>query len=243
MKMKLKSLVPTLDLSGMILSLSAIVLGILLAVADYHVEFWPSVSLILTVALIHFQMVSGSRFILAASVAGAVLTVFLSFGTLFSLEPLLLLLFSYFIIRLVKGINDSGRVSEALVTCLVKGPVALFGAYFVCTHSFGFWLLLLPSIATGLLSVAADGLSDGYSRHVIAFLTLLAMALMTAFSFMRILHPAHFMFVLAIPFFAIYIIRMYTKKEQTLDHYRYVYALCTFAFALLAGLGFVGYLL
>ena len=227
----------------MLLSMSGIILGILLAVADYHVELWPSLSLILTAAMIHFHMVSQNRILLAAAIAGAVLTVFLSFGTLFSLEPLLVLLFSYFIIRLVKGISDSGRVSEAVVTCIVKGPVALFGAYFVCTHSFGFWLLLLPAFATGLLCVAADGLSDGYNRHFIAFLTVLAMVLTTVFSFMRILHPAHFMYVLTLPFFAIYIIRMYTKKEQTTDHCRSVYALCTFAFAALTGLGFVGYLL
>lgn len=243
MNMKLKFHLSTLDPSGMILSLSGILLGILLAVADYHVDIWSALSLILTAGLIHFQMVSGSRFMLAASVAGAVLTVFLSFGTLFSLEPLLLLLFAYFIIRLVKGISDSGRISEAVVTCLVKGPVALFGAYFVCTHTFGFWLLLLPALSTGLLCMTADGLSDGYSRHLVVLMTVLALAFMTVFSFMRIFHPVHFIYLLTVPAFAIYIIRMYTKKEQTLDQYRSVYALCTFALAALTGLGYIGYLL
>lgn len=242
MNMKLKSLLPMLDISGMILSLSGIILGVLLAVAEYHVELWPALSLILTAALIHFHMASGNRILLAASVAGAVLTAFLSFGTLFSLEPLLVLLFSYFIIRLVKGISDSGRLSEAFISCLVKGPIALFGAYFVCTHSFGFWLLLLPAFSIGLLCMTAEGLADGYNRHLIAFLTFLSIALMTAFSFMRILHPSHFLYVLAVPVFAIYIIRIYMKKEHTLDHYRSVFALCTFAFAVLTGLGFVGYL-
>ena len=41
-----------LDLSGMILSLSGIILGVLLAVAEYHVELWPALSLILTAALL-----------------------------------------------------------------------------------------------------------------------------------------------------------------------------------------------
>ena len=61
MNMKLKFHLSTLDPSGMILSLSGILLGILLAVADYHVDIWSALSLILTAGLIHFQMVSGSK--------------------------------------------------------------------------------------------------------------------------------------------------------------------------------------
>ena len=229
-------------MSGILLSLSGVVLGILLAVADYHVDLWPALCLILTTVLIHLQMTSGNKVLLAASVEGAVLTVYLSFGKIFALEPLLLLLFGYFILRLVKGIGDSGRVSESVVTCLVKGPVALFGAYFLCTHTFGFWLLLLPSFSIGMLCMTAEGLSDGYGRNLVAVLTVSALALMTAFSFMRFFHPAHFIYAVMIPVFLAFIVRMYMKKEQTLDQYGSVYALCTVVLAVLTGFGFIEYL-
>ena len=119
------------DPSGLMLSLSGIVLGVLLAVAEYRVDYWAALALILTAGLIHAYMQSQNKWWMAASVAGAVLTVWLSYGTLFSLESLILLLFAYFIIRLARGMGGRDRISDGVLTCLLKGPVALVGAYFV----------------------------------------------------------------------------------------------------------------
>lgn len=242
MKEKNTSLISALDPSGLFLSLSAIVLGVFLAVSDYHVAWEPAVSLLMTAVFIHAYMRIGGRLTLALSVVGAVLTAFLSFGRILSLESLLLLLFSYFVIRMARGVKDSGRIGESVITCILNGPVALFGAYFVCTHSFGFWLLMFPAMSLGLLCTAVNGLEDGFGRNVVSCMTVLGLMLMIAFSFMRIFSPAHFLYVIVIPAFIIILVRMYMKKEQDPSTYRPALALCTFVLAVLAGIGFVGYL-
>lgn len=231
------------DPSGLMLSLSGIVLGVLLAVAEYRVDFPAALSLILTAGLIHIYMQTLNKWWMATSVAGAVLTVYLSYGTLFSLESLILLLFAYFVIRMARGIGDRGRISDGLLTCFLKGPVALVGAYFVCTHSFPYWFFLFPSLSIGFLSLAADGTADNYSKTLTNLLIYIGIALMVVYSSLRIFVPVHFLFLVTLPAFILITLRMYMKKEQESGSYRPALALSTFALALLTGIGFIGYLL
>ena len=231
------------DPSGLMLSLSGIVLGVLLAVAEYRVDFPAALSLILTAGLIHIYMQTLNKWWMTASVAGAVLTVYLSYGTLFSLESLILLLFAYFVIRMARGMGGRGRISDGLLICLLKGPVALVGAYFVCTHSFPYWFFLFPSLSIGFLSVAADGTADNYSKTLTNLLIYIGISLMAVYSSLRIFVPVHFLFLLTLPAFILITLRMYMKKEQAADTYRPALALSTFALALLTGIGFIGYLL
>lgn len=237
----MKEKIGSIDVSGMMLSLSGVILGVLLAVSDYHVSWEPALAVVVTTALLHVYMSSENRIFLFASLAAAILTAWLSFGKIICMESLLLLLFSWFVIRFARGIKESGRISEAVANCLLYGPIALFGSYFVCTHSFGFWLLLFPALSVGLLAVAVEGLSDGYGRNLVTLLIMLALLLVTAFSFMRIFHISHYIYVVTIPAFIIYVVRMY-GKEQDLFSYRPALALCTLALAVLTGLGYVGYL-
>ena len=225
------------------LSLSGIVLGVLLAVAEYRVDFPAALSLILTAGLIHIYMQTLNKWWMTASVAGAVLTVYLSYGTLFSLESLILLLFAYFVIRMARGMGGRGRISDGLLTCFLKGPVALVGAYFVCTHSFPYWFFLFPSLSIGFLSLAADGTADNYSKTLTNLLIYIGIALMAVYSSLRIFVPVHFLFLLTLPAFILITLRMYMKKEQESGSYRPALALSTFALALLTGIGFIGYLL
>ena len=237
----MKEKIGSIDVSGMMLSLSGVILGVLLAVSDYHVSWEPALAVVVTTALLRVYMSSENRIFLFASLAAAILTAWLSFGKIICMESLLLLLFSWFVIRFARGIKESGRISEAVANCLLYGPIALFGSYFVCTHSFGFWLLLFPALSVGLLAVAVEGLSDGYGRNLVTLLIMLALLLVTAFSFMRIFHISHYIYVVTIPAFIIYVVRMYVK-EQDLLSYRPALALCTLALAVLTGLGYVGYL-
>lgn len=242
MRINFKDLTSSVDVSGLMLSLSGIVLGVLFAVAEYHVAWSTALALIMTVVPFHIYMLTSGRLWLFASVAGAVLTVYLSYSSLFSLESFLLLLFAYFIIRLAKGVGDKGKISDALLTCFLKGPVALVGAYFVCTHSFPYWIFLLPSLSVGLLCVAADGASGRYAKHLPAILIIIGVLLMLAFALMRIFSPMHFIFIAIIPVFMFFIFRTYMKKEQPYDMNRSALAFCTFAFAVLTGIGFTGHL-
>lgn len=231
------------DPSGLMLSLSGIVLGVLLAVAEYRVDFPAALSLILTAGLIHIYMQTLNKWWMTASVASAVLTVYLSYGTLFSLESLILLLFAYFVIRMARGMGGRGRISDGFLTCFLKGPVALVGAYFVCTHSFPYWFFLFPSLSIGFLSVAADGTADNYSKTLTNLLIYIGISLMAVYSSLRIFVPVHFLFLLTLPAFILITLRMYMKKEQESGSYRPALALSTFLLALLTGIGFIGYLL
>ena len=228
------------DPSGLLLSLSGIVLGVLLAVAEYRVDFWAALVLIVTAGLIHAYMQTLNKWWMAASVASAVLTVYLSYGTLFSLESLILLLFAYFIIRLARGMGGRGRISDGVLTCLLNGPVALVGAYFVCTHSFPYWFFLFPSLSIGFLCVAADGTADNYGKVLTNILIYIGIAFMGTYSALRIFVPVHFLFLITLPAFICITARMFMKKEQAADIYRPALALSTFVLALLTGVGFIG---
>ena len=230
------------DPSGLLLSLSGIVLGVLLAVAEYRVDLWAALVLIVTAGLIHAYMQTLNKWWMAASVASAVLTVYLSYGTLFSLESLILLLFAYFIIRLARGMGGRGRISDGVLTCLLNGPVALFGAYFVCTHSFPYWFFLFPSLSIGFLCVAADGTADNYGKVLTNLLISIGIALMITYSALRIFVPVHFLFLITLPAFICITARMFMKNDLAPDPYRPALALSTFALALLTGVGFIGYL-
>ena len=65
---------------------------------------------------------------------------------------------------------------------------------------------------------------------------------MVTYSGLRSFVPGHYLFLVTLPAFIYITARMYMKKEQALDTYRPALALCTFALALLTGLGFIGYL-
>ncbi len=243
MRVNLKDLISSFDISGLLLSLSGTVLGVLFAMAEYYVDLTVALALILAVVPLHIHMQTSGKWWMAASVLCSFLAVYSSYGTLFSLESLILLLFAYFIIRLAKGMGGRGRVSDGILTCFLKGPVALTGAYFLCTHSFPFWIFLFPSLSVGCLCAAADGTQDRYSRHILAVLIFTGVILMTVFSFLRIFSPVHFLFLLVLPVFIYIIVRMYAKKEQTPDIFRPALSISVFVFALLTGLGFIGHLL
>lgn len=237
-----KIFIKAYDPSGLLLSLSSIILGILLAVAEYRVSWGAALSLIFAAALIHIYMQMQNKWWLAAAVPATVLAVFLSYGSLLCLESLILLLFAYFVIRLAKGMGDRSRVSDGVLTCLLKGPVALVGAYFVCTHSFPYWFFLFPSLSIGFLCVAADGTADHYGKVLTNLFIYIGIALMVTYSALRIFVPVHFLFLITLPAFICITARMFMKKEQAADTYRPALALSTFALALLTGVGFIGYL-
>lgn len=242
MGMKLKNTFAAIDPFGMMLSMSAPVLGILLAVADYHVAWTTSSALIATVVMLHIYMSAGSRIALVASIAGALLTVWFSFGNVISLESLLLLLFAYFVIRLARGTGKSAGIVDGVITCFLNGPVALIGTYFVCAHSFGSWILVFPALSASLLCLAVSGLGKGYAKLFVSVLILTALVLLGIYSFMRVYDPAHFIYAVMIPVFLLLIVKMHLDKGQEHSFYRKAFSVCVIAVSLLAGIGFVAYL-
>lgn len=240
----MKTLISSLHLKTMPLSLAGVLLGALLAVADFHVHWAVVPAVILAAASLHVYQYGRSRIALVPSVVFAVLSVYFSFGKLLLLEPLLLLLFTYFVMRLAAGFLSAGKgkVADAVVLTLLTGPVAVFGTYYLCSHSFGTWVLLFPALSIGVLAAATAGLSDGYRKLSVTLMMIAGLTLISVYPFLRIYDPAHYRFVIMIPIYIMILVRMCTDKVRGLESYQPIFAFCLLTLALITGLGYVTYL-
>ncbi len=240
----MKSLISSLHLKTMPLSLAGVLLGALLAVADFHVHWAVAPAVILAAVSLHVYHCSGSKVALVPSVLFAVLSVYFSFGKLLLLESLLLLLFTYFVMRFAAGFLSAGkgRVVDAAVLAFLTGPVAVFGTYYLCSHSFGSWVLLFPALSMGILAAATAGLADGYRKISVILMTIAGLALISVYPFLRIYDPAHYRFVIMIPIYILILVRMCTDKVKSLDAYQSIFGFCLLTLALITGLGYVTYL-
>ncbi|MBR5274593.1 MAG: hypothetical protein IKU33_05055 [Bacteroidales bacterium] len=240
----MKSLISSLHLKTMPLSLAGVVLGCLLAVADFHV-YWTIVpAVILAAASLHIYQYGGSRIALLSSVVFAVISVYFSFGKFLLLESLLLLLFTYFVMRLAKGFLSTGKggVADMIVLAFLTGPVAVFGSYYLCSHSFGSWVLLFPSLSVGIIAAATAALADRFRKTAASVIMAVGLVLMTVYPFLRIYDPAHFRFVIMIPIYIMLIVRMCTDKIKGIEAYQPIFAFCLLTLAVITGLGYVTYL-
>ena len=241
----MKSLISSLSLKTMPLSVAGVFLGGLLAVADYHVHWGVVLCVVLTAASLHVFQHAGNKMALVPSVVCAVLSVYLSFGKIFVLESLLLLLFAYFIMRFARGFLSGGRdrVADAAVFVFLTGPVAVFGTFYLCSHSFGSWVLLFPALSTGILAAATAGLSDGFSKVTVMSLTIAGLVMMSIYPFLRIYDSAHYRFAVMIPLYIMLLVKMGVDKARTPDSYQSLFAFCLLTLAVVTGLGYVTYLL
>ena len=233
----MKSLISSLNLKTMPLSLAGVLLGALLAVADFHVHWAVVAAVIFAAASLQVYHDSGNKIALASSVLFAVLSVFFSFGKI-------LLLFTYFIMRFAAGFlsTGNGRIADAAVLTLLTGPVAVFGTYYLCSHSFGSWVLLFPALSMGILAAATAGLADGYRKVSVTLMMIAALALISVYPFLRIYDPAHYRFAIMIPIYIMLLVRMCTDKVKGIEDYQPIFSFCLLTLALITGLGYVTYL-
>ena len=214
------------------LSLSGVLIGVAMAAADYRVDWKTAVLLVLSVIFLHFYSLSSksesqmtwSRVFFALTIVSGLGMLHFSFGTLFLMEPLILIVFGYMIIRAVEHTTFVSRGKGILYVFLLFGLLAVYGSYYVCSHSFGSWPLLFPALSAGFISVAAKA-EDGQSTFNLV-MNILGWACMIAYACLRMFDPWHFLFILSMPLF-------FLKKP--------VWA--AFAFAVLTGAGFLVFLL
>lgn len=215
------------------LSLSGVALGIALAAADYHVDWKVALLMMTTVAFLHLYSVTGKVekspaatkvFLIATIVSGLAMLNF-SFGTIFLMEPLVLVASGYMIIRAVRHTEFVSRGKGVFYILLLFGFLAVFGTYYICSHSFGSWPLLLPALSTGLLSVAAR--TEESRKTLWLAMTSAGWMAMISYACLRMFDPWHFLFLLSLPLFFI-------KRFSDWS---------VFAFSVLTGLGFVVYLM
>ncbi len=192
---------------------------------------------------------------------------FFSFGTLFCMESLLLMVLGYFAIRAAMkytmGKNPYGyRGLGDVFVFIFFGIVAVFGSYCICSHVFAPSLILLPAVSIGSFGMAVlnvnnirDMESDRKTRTTVALqlgengakiyqtiLIVMGWAAMLAYACLRMFDPWHFLFVLTLPLYIWHLAGVWKNSGQALDKYLPMLVLSTFAFAVLGGLGFLVYL-
>lgn len=216
------------------LSVGGVLLGILLAVADWQVNWLTAVLVVLTAACIHIlATLSGEKFLrglfVVLSMVSGTWMVYSSWGTLLDIgkpaaqmdwsPTLLLLVVAGAIMAAVK--HTPGKSPYMF---MLLGPLTVVGAYLVCCHTV-FWRLLLPGAAVGLLSM---GVMCGDRRVFPAVVTALGWACMVAYCLLRWHSWWHYLFVLTLP---LYILQLKGVKKLGV--------ISAFLFCVLAGFGFV----
>ena len=283
------------------LSTGGVILGILLATADYKVDVWVAVLIVLTTVCLQilsnlsnelgdvlhgtdtadrkgpqYGLNSGvltlgemkgliAAFVVLCMISGAAMTA-LSFGTLWELTPILVLLMGAAAImgamKYTLGRNPYGyRGLGDVYVFLFFGLVAVLGGYFVACHTL-FWRLLLPGAAIGCFSVGVlnvnnirDMETDAANRVTVAIrlgernakiyqtvLIVLGWILMLAYCQLRMFSWWHYLFVLTLPLFVLHLRGVWKRTGKALDPMLPLLVISTFLFCLLAGVGFCAYL-
>ncbi len=284
------------------LSTGGVLLGILLAAADFKISF--SVAILIVVTTVCLQILSNlsnelgdvlhgtdtpdrvgpqyglnggeltipqmkrliGLFVLLCVVSGTAMT-WLSFGTLLELTPILVLLLGAAAItgamKYTLGRNPYGyRGLGDLYVFLFFGIVAVTGAYFVSSHVL-YWRLLLPAASVGFLSVGVlnvnnirDMKTDAENRVTVAIrlgekrakvyqtvLIILGWVCMIAYCLLRIFDPWHYLFVLTLPLFILHLLGVWRRTGKDLDPMLPLLVMSTFLFCILAGAGYLIYLI
>lgn len=208
------------------------------------------------------------RFLIVLSIASGLALIYFSFGTLFSLDAFVLMIFGYLSImaatKYTLGANPYGyRGYGDLYVFLFFGLVAVSGSYFVCTHTAGTLKMLLPAAASGTFCTAVINLNnlrdietDRGSRVTVAgklgvrgariyqtFLIVSGLAAMTAYSVMSFPDPWHYLYLLPLPLFAWHLRSVWKESPENLDRTFPVLVAAVFLSCLLAGAGFLVYMI
>jgi 1,4-dihydroxy-2-naphthoate octaprenyltransferase len=300
--MNVTAAIKSMRLRTLPLSLAGVVLGILLATADYKVGVWTAVLIMLTTVCLQilsnlsnelgdvlhgtdtaervgpqYGLNSGEMTVrdmkiligifVGACVVSGLAMIWISFGTLFSLESICLMLLGAAAIlgamKYTLGRNPYGyRGLGDLFVFIFFGIVSVLGAYFVAAHTLHSWYLLLPAASIGFFSVGVlnvnnirDMETDAANRVTVAIrlgekrakiyqtaLIALGWAAMIAYAALRFFDPWHWLFVVTLPLFILHLVGLWKRTGRALDPMLPLLVISTFLLALLSGLGFVVYL-
>ena len=299
---KFRAAVASMRLRTLPLSTGGVILGILLATADFKVDLWVAVLIVLTTVCLQilsnlsnelgdvlhgtdtedrqgpqYGLNSGvlsigemkvliGIFVALCIISGTAMTL-LSFGTLWDITPILVLLMGAAAImgamKYTLGRNPYGyRGLGDVYVFLFFGLVAVMGSYFVASHTL-FWRLLLPGAAVGCFSVGVlnvnnirDMKTDAANRVTVAIrlgerkakiyqtvLIVLGWLFMLVYCQLRMFSWWHYLFVITLPLFILHLRGVWKRKGKQLDPMLPLLVMSTFLFCLLAGIGFCAHLL
>ena len=202
------------------------------------------------------------------SVVSGLAMIRFSFGTFFDFGPLITMLLGFAAIsgalKYTLGRNPYGyRGMGDFYVFVFFGLVSVLGSYFVAAHEIRTWILLFPALSIGCFSTAVlnvnnirDMESDRATRRTIPlrigernakiYHTLLIAAgwiFMSCYSALRIFDWWHYLYVLSLPLFVWHLAGVWKRSGKELDPMLPLMVISTFLFALLAGFGFVRFLL
>ena len=299
---KFRAAVASMRLRTLPLSTGGVILGILLATADFKVDLWVAVLIVLTTVCLQilsnlsnelgdvlhgtdtedrqgpqYGLNSGvlsigemkvliGIFVALCIISGTAMTL-LSFGTLWDITPILVLLMGAAAImgamKYTLGRNPYGyRGLGDVYVFLFFGLVAVMGSYFVASHTL-FWRLLLPGAAVGCFSVGVlnvnnirDMKTDAANRVTVAIrlgerkakiyqtvLIVLGWLFMLVYCQLRMFSWWHYLFVITLPLFILHLRGVWKREGKQLDPMLPLLVMSTFLFCLLAGIGFCAHLL
>lgn len=299
---KFSAILSSMRLRTLPLSLAGVLLGGLLAVADYNVR--PIVLVLVCLTTVCLQILSNLSnelgdvlsgtdtaeregpayglnsgdltiremktaigvFVALCCAAGAAM-VWVSFGTLWCLESLILLLLGAAAIvaamRYTLGRNPYGyRAKGDFYVFIFFGLVSVLGSYFVCAHTIHSWLLLLPASAIGFFSMGVlntnnirDMETDAPNRVTVAIklglngariyqtvLIIAGLASMAAYTALRLPDWRHWLWLAMLPLYIVHLKGVWTHTGRSLDKYLPMLVITTCALGILAGAGFTMYL-
>ena len=299
---KFSAILSSMRLRTLPLSLAGVLLGGLLAVADYNVR--PIVLVLVCLTTVCLQILSNLSnelgdvlsgtdtaeregpaygfnsgaltiremktaigvFVALCCAAGAAM-VWVSFGTLWCLESLILLLLGAAAIvaamRYTLGRNPYGyRAKGDFYVFIFFGLVSVLGSYFVCAHTIHSWLLLLPAAAIGFFSMGVlntnnirDMETDAPNRVTVAIklglngariyqtvLIIAGLASMAAYTALRLPDWRHWLWVITLPLYIVHLRGVWTNTGRALDKYLPMLVITSCALGILAGAGFTMYL-
>lgn len=199
-------------------------------------------------------------FVILCCVFGAAM-VYVSFGTFWAWQPILLLLLGVAAIwaamHYTLGKNPYGYKGLGDVFVFIFfGLVSVLGAYYVVAHTIDSWSLLLPAITIGCFSVGVlnvnnirDIESDAVNRmtlpikigelnakifqSVLVLLGWLCMLLYTLITFSSIWN---FIYFVTLPLYLIHMNMVWKRNGKALDPALPLLVISTFVFAVLAGI-------
>ncbi|MBQ9712904.1 MAG: 1,4-dihydroxy-2-naphthoate octaprenyltransferase [Bacteroidales bacterium] len=191
-----------------------------------------------------------------------------SFGTLLSLESVCLMMLGAAAIsgamKYTLGRNPYGYQGLGdIFVFIFFGLVSVLGSYFVAAHTIPSWIFLLPATSIGLFSVGVlnvnnirDMKTDAENRVTVAIrlgekrariyqtvLIVMGWVCMIAFCLLRFFDPWHYLFFLTLPMYIKHVSGVWKLNGKDLDRMLPLLVISTFLFALLAGFGFVKFLI
>ncbi|MBQ9172528.1 MAG: 1,4-dihydroxy-2-naphthoate octaprenyltransferase [Bacteroidales bacterium] len=191
-----------------------------------------------------------------------------SFGTLLSLESVCLMMLGAAAIsgamKYTLGRNPYGYQGLGdIFVFIFFGLVSVLGSYFVAAHTIPSWIFLLPATSIGLFSVGVlnvnnirDMKTDAENRVTVAIrlgekrariyqtvLIVMGWVCMIAFCLLRFFDPWHYLFILTLPMYIKHVSGVWKLNGKDLDRMLPLLVISTFLFALLAGFGFVKFLI